>query len=248
MADTSKLGTILILAVICVGVALVVSSGISAWQTYQNIAGDEDTTGPSVPQPTITVAESPVPATAVPETPAIPVATVTCVTPTAVQSVSAPAVPETPAIPVVTVTYVTPTAVQSVAAPASTSSPSAPTLTPAVTPFAAPAADDPVLGTWTGTKSVSMFFVSANGQGTVTFRDDYTGDLSGEFHGAGMDEVFASGFVWTNNGGGSYTGSIGTESMGFTLAGETLTMTINPKKLGLNALLDMDIPVEMHRV
>ncbi|MDR0980524.1 MAG: hypothetical protein LBL85_01860 [Methanocalculaceae archaeon] len=116
------------------------------------------------------------------------------------------------------------------------------------TPPESPGSRKPVLGTWTGTKSISMLFVSANGQGTVTFRDDYTGHLSGEFHGAGMDEVFASDFIWTNNGGGSYTGSIGTESTGFTLAGETLTMTINPKKLGLNAMLDMDIPVEMHRV
>ncbi len=115
-------------------------------------------------------------------------------------------------------------------------------------PLSAPAADDPILGTWTGTKSVSLFFVSANGQGTVTFRDDFTGDLSGAVHGAGMNETFASGFVWMNNGGGSYTGSIGTESMDVTLAGDTLTMTINPKKLGLNAMLDMDIPVEMHRV
>lgn len=187
MADTSKLGTILILAVICVGILLIVSSGISAWQSYQSIAEQGSETDLSVPQPTPGVTTAPNTTTAVP---AIPTAA----------------------------------------------------------PLQAPATDDPVLGTWTGTKSVSMLFGSANGQGTVTFRDDYTGDLSGEFHGAGMDEVFASGFVWTSNGGGSYTGSIGTGSMGFTLAGETLRMTINPKKLGLNAMLDKDIPVEMHRV
>ncbi|MDE2523217.1 MAG: hypothetical protein O0X93_08700 [Methanocorpusculum sp.] len=230
MADTSKLGTILILAVICVGVLLVVSSGISAWQNYQSIA-EPDT--PAVVPTLVSTPEVPVTATATATgsdrmTPAA----------TTAATVSTPVSPATtPASPAAT-TVSSPVVTTPVATPAATAAP----------PLSAPAADDPILGTWTGTKSVSLFFVSANGQGTVTFRDDFTGELSGAVHGAGMDETFASGFVWTNNGGGSYTGSIGTESMGFTLAGETLTMTINPKKLGLNAMLDMDIPVEMHRV
>ncbi len=232
MADTSKLGTILILAVICVGILLIVLSGISAWQSYQSIAEQGSETGLPVPQPTPGVTTAPNTTTAVPATPAAATATQIGQIPVATTAATAgtPAPQETAA-----------------ASPAATTFASVPVPATAA-PLQAPAADDPVLGTWTGTKPVSMLFVSANGQGTVTFRDDYTGDLSGEFHGAGMDEVFASGFVWTSNGGGSYTGSIGTESMGFTLAGETLTMTINPKKLGLNAMLDMDIPVEMHRV
>lgn len=51
IADYSKLGTILILAVIWVGVLLTVSSGISAWQSYQNIVGRDDRTGTPVPTP-----------------------------------------------------------------------------------------------------------------------------------------------------------------------------------------------------
>ncbi|HJK68940.1 MAG TPA: hypothetical protein O0X34_04645 [Methanocorpusculum sp.] len=112
----------------------------------------------------------------------------------------------------------------------------------------APAAGDPILGTWSGTKSISLLFVSANGYATATFRDDYSGEISGEVHGAGMDEVFSGGFVWQNNGGGRYTGVVGENSVDFTLQGDTLSMVVNPKKLGVNDLLDLDIPVEMHRV
>ena len=112
----------------------------------------------------------------------------------------------------------------------------------------APAAGDPILGTWSGTKAISLLFVSANGYATATFRDDYSGEISGEVHGAGMDEVFSGGFVWQNNGGGRYTGVVGENSVDFTLQGDTLSMVVNPKKLGVNDLLDLDIPVEMHRV
>lgn len=115
-------------------------------------------------------------------------------------------------------------------------------------PVTAPAAGDPILGTWSGTKSVTLFFVSANGNAVATFRDDYSGEISGEVHGAGMDEVFSGGFVWQNNGGGRYTGVVGENSVDFTLQGDTLSMVVNPKKLGVNDLLDLDIPVEMHRV
>lgn len=232
MVDTSKLGTILILAVICVGILLIISSGISAWQSYQSIAEQGSEAGiPTLPLPP-GVTASPITTTAVSATPAA----ATAAQPGQISAASTAAAAGNPAS-------------QETAAvsPAATTFASAPATTPA-TPLKAPAADDPILGTWTGTKFISLLFISANGEGTVTFRDDYTGDLSGEFHGAGMDEVFAGGFVWTNNGGGSYTGSVGTESMDFTLAGEKLTVTINPKQLGLNAMLDMDIPVEMYRI
>jgi len=232
MADRSKLGTILILAVIGVGVLLVASSGISAWQSYQNIAEPNNATAAPTPLPPPEATASPASATTAP-------ATLAVLTATQAAQISA--------APTAATTGTSSPQETAAASPAATRAASTSVVTTASS-LEAPAADDPVLGTWTGTKSISMLFVSANGQGTVTFRDDYTGHLSGEFHGAGMDEVFASDFIWTNNGGGSYTGSIGTESTGFTLAGETLMMTINPKKLGLNAMLDMDIPVEMHRV
>ena len=114
--------------------------------------------------------------------------------------------------------------------------------------LSAPAEDDPILGTWTGTKSVTLFFVSANGDATATFRNDYTGDISGEFHGAGMNEVFASGFVWQNNGDGRYSGSSGTDSAEFTIQADTLPLTIHPNAPRSHPLPDLDIPVEMHRV
>ena len=233
MADNSKIGTILIVAVICVGVLLVVSSGIAAWQNYQNIA-DADDDVPKIPAATggVTIPPS---------------ASATTVSPASAESRPSPSSPTETASPVSSATAAAATTTTPAQTPL-TQAPSQPQATASAVPTRAPAADDPVLGTWTGTKSISLLFVSANGEGTVTFRDDYTGDVSGEVRGAGMDEVFASGFVWTNNGGGRYTGTIGTESMDFTLAGETLTMTINPKKLGLNAMLDMDIPVEMHRI
>ena len=42
MAGNSKVGTILIVALICVEVLLVVSSVIAAWQNYQNISNADD--------------------------------------------------------------------------------------------------------------------------------------------------------------------------------------------------------------
>ena len=204
MADTSKRGTILIVAVICVGALLLVSAAIPAWQEYQRAAG------PGGDLPGLPSAGTPGKDLSSPSDPLSPSAA------TPGKELSFPSDPLSPS-----------------AGPAALS---------------APAEDDPILGTWTGTKSVTLFFVSANGDATATFRNDYTGDISGEFHGAGMNEVFASGFVWQNNGGGRYTGSIGTDSVEFILQGDTLSMTINPKELGLNDLLDLDIPVEMHRV
>lgn len=204
MADTSKRGTILIVAVICVGALLLVSAAIPAWQEYQRAAG------PGGDLPGLPSAGTPGKDLSSPSDPLSPSAA------TPGKDLSFPSDPLSPS-----------------AGPAALS---------------APAEDDPILGTWTGTKSVTLFFVSANGDATATFRNDYTGDISGEFHGAGMNEVFASGFVWQNNGGGRYTGSIGTDSVEFILQGDTLSMTINPKELGLNDLLDLDIPVEMHRV
>ena len=186
MADTSKLGTILIVAVICVGALLLVSAAIPAWQEYQRAAGPGG------------------------DLPGLP---------------SAGTVGKDPSSP---------------------SDPVSPSAGPAAP--SAPAAGDPILGTWSGTKSVTLFFVSANGNAVATFRDDYSGEISGEVHGAGMDEVFSGGFVWQNNGGGRYTGVVGENSVDFTLQGDTLSMVVNPKKLGVNDLLDLDIPVEMHRV
>lgn len=179
MADTSRLETILIVAVICVGVLLLVFAAIPAWQEYQRAAGPDG---------------------------------------------------DLPLSP-----FVGSTGEDTV----SSSGSSAPS---------APAAGDPILGTWSGTKAISLLFVSANGYATATFRDDYSGEISGEVHGAGMDEVFSGGFVWQNNGGGRYTGVVGENSVDFTLQGDTLSMVVNPKKLGVNDLLDLDIPVEMHRV
>ena len=192
MADTSRLGTILIVAVICVGALLLVSAAIPAWQEYQRAAGP----GGELP-----------------------------LSPSSGISGKDPVSPSGPSSP-------------SADAPSS-SGPAAPS---------APAAGDPILGTWSGTKSISLLFVSANGYATATFRDDYSGEISGEVHGAGMDEVFSGGFVWQNNGGGRYTGVVGENSVDFTLQGDTLSMVVNPKKLGVNDLLDLDIPVEMHRV
>lgn len=93
-----------------------------------------------------------------------------------------------------------------------------------------------------------MIYVSTNGKERGSFATTIQIISPESSTAPGMDEVFSNDFLWTNNGGGRYTGSIGTESMTFSLADDTLTMTINPKKLGLNPVLNMDILVEMHRV
>ena len=210
MADTSRLGTILIVAVICVGALLLVSAAIPAWQEYQRAAGPGGEL-PLSPSSGISGKD--------------PVSPLRPSSPSSGISGKDPVSPLGPSSP-------------SADAPSS-SGPAA---------LSAPAAGDPILGTWSGTKSVTLFFVSANGNAVATFRDDYSGEISGEVHGAGMDEVFSGGFVWQNNGGGRYTGVVGENSVDFTLQGDTLSMVVNPKKLGVNDLLDLDIPVEMHRV
>ena len=270
MADTSKLGTILIVAVICVGALLLVSAAIPAWQEYQRAAGPggelpglpsagtvgKDPVSPSsgtvgkdpVSPSSGTVGKDPVSPSSgtVGKDPVSPSSGTVGKDPVSPSSGTVGKDPVSPSSGTVGKDPVSPSSGTVGKDPSSPSDPVSPSAGPAA--LSAPAADDPVLGTWTGTKSVTLFFVSANGDATATFRNDYTGDISGEFHGAGMNEVFASGFVWQNNGGGRYTGSIGSDSVEFILQGETLSMTINPKELGLNDLLDLDIPVEMHRV
>ncbi|HJK60132.1 MAG TPA: hypothetical protein O0X90_00105 [Methanocorpusculum sp.] len=234
MADTSRLGTILIVAVICVGALLLVSAAIPAWQEYQRAAGPGGDL-PGLPSAG-TVGKDPVS----PSGPSSPSSGISGKDPVS------PLDPSSPSSGISGKDPVSPSSGTVGKDPSSPSDPVSPSAGPAAP--SAPAAGDPILGTWSGTKSVTLFFVSANGNAVATFRDDYSGEISGEVHGAGMDEVFSGGFVWQNNGGGRYTGVVGENSVDFTLQGDTLSMVVNPKKLGVNDLLDLDIPVEMHRV
>ena len=243
MADTSRLGTILIVAVICVGALLLVSAAIPAWQEYQRAAGP----GGELPlSPSSGISGKDPVSPLGPSSPSSGISgkdPVSPLSPSSGISGKDPVSPLSPSSPSSGISGKDPVS------PLGPSSPSADAPSssgPAA--LSAPAAGDPILGTWSGTKSVTLFFVSANGNAVATFRDDYSGEISGEVHGAGMDEVFSGGFVWQNNGGGRYTGVVGENSVDFTLQGDTLSMVVNPKKLGVNDLLDLDIPVEMHRV
>ncbi|MDV0441626.1 hypothetical protein [Methanorbis furvi] len=225
MADNTKLGTILILAVICVGVLLIVSSGISALQSYQTIADPDNETVTQTPE----MMTSPVPTTA--------------------PSVAS----TTSAVPAATTLGATET-VQTLAQPTATTAAqsTSPTVsqTVAAAPAKAPATGDPILGNWAGEKTMKIVFVSAHGSATATFRDDYSGSAAGDFQGAGRDEIFDANFIWENLGNGKYLGTYGDKTLEFSLDGEVLTMTLNPKKLGVveSEILNMDIPFEMHRV
>ena len=97
---------------------------------------------------------------------------------------------------------------------------------------------------------MTIVIVSVQGSGTATFRDDFSGSTSGEFHGAGRDGTFGADFVWVNLGSGKYRGNYGDKSLEFTLSGDVLTMTVNPKKLGVmdSEIMNMDIPFEMYRI
>ena len=246
MADTSRLGTILIVAVICVGALLLVSAAIPAWQEYQRAAGP----GGELPLSPSSGISGKDPVS--PLGPSSPSSGISGKDPVSPLSPSSPSSGISGKDPVSPLSPSSPSSGISGKDPVSPLGPSSPSADapsssgPAA--LSAPAAGDPILGTWSGTKSVTLFFVSANGNAVATFRDDYSGEISGEVHGAGMDEVFSGGFVWQNNGGGRYTGVVGENSVDFTLQGDTLSMVVNPKKLGVNDLLDLDIPVEMHRV
>ncbi len=107
---------------------------------------------------------------------------------------------------------------------------------------------DPVIGTWTGTKTISLILVSYNGEGTVTFNSDHSAHAEGYFRGPGLDKTFSVDFTWENLGGNTYRGVSASKSLDFSLSGDTLTMTVNPKKFGVIDLLDMDIDIDMKRV
>ena len=155
MADASRLGTILIVAVICVGALLLVSAAIPAWQEYQRAAGP----GGELPlSPSSGISgKDPV----FPLDPSSPSSGISGKDPVS------PLSPSSPSSGISGKDPVSPLGPSSPSADApSSSGPAA---------LSAPAAGDPILGTWSGTKSVTLFFVSANGNAVATFRDDYSG-------------------------------------------------------------------------
>ncbi|MDV0443408.1 hypothetical protein [Methanorbis rubei] len=231
MADNTKLGTILILVVVCVGVLLIVSSGISALQSYQTIADPDNETVTQTPEMTTTSVPTTAPSVASTAS-SVPAATTLGATET-----------------VRTLTQPTATVTASVTIATQSTSPTV-SQTTAAAPAKAPAAGDPILGNWAGEKTMTIVFVSAHGSATATFRDDYSGSAAGDFQGAGRDETFDANFIWENLGNGKYLGAYGDKTLEFSLDGEVLTMTLNPKKLGVveSEILNMDIPFEMHRV
>ena len=107
---------------------------------------------------------------------------------------------------------------------------------------------DPVIGTWTGTKTISLILVSYNGEGTVTFNSDHSAHAEGYFRGPGLDKTFSVDFTWENLGKNTYRGFSASKSLDFSLSGDTLTMIVNPKKFGVIDLLDMDIDIAMKKV
>lgn len=137
---------------------------------------------------------------------------------------------------------------------AQTPTPGSTTVSPANSPASSTSStpsttnNDPVIGTWSGTKTISLILVSYNGEGTVTFNPDYSAHASGFFQGPGLDKTFAIDFTWENLGNNQYRGYSSTKSLDFSLADNVLTMIVNPKKFGVTDLLDMDIDILMRKV
>lgn len=104
---------------------------------------------------------------------------------------------------------------------------------------------DPIVGTWKGSKSVLFVY---SGDATVTFRSDNTGSASGSVQGPGINQPFSASFTWQNLGSNTYRGSYSGKSLDFSMSGNTLTMTVNPAKLGLTDKVNMDITVDLNRV
>lgn len=128
--------------------------------------------------------------------------------------------------------------------PGSTTATVTSTSTP--TPAKAASPNDPILGTWTGSKSVLFVY---SGGGTITFKQDFTAAASGNVKGPGVNEQFSvDDLRWENLGNGNYLGTYGGKILEFALVGEKLTVTINPKSIGLTDAIDMDITVELTKV
>ncbi len=94
------------------------------------------------------------------------------------------------------------------------------------------AADDPIVGTWSGDTSIP--FIGSYDVKLVCYENN-TAQLTGYVDAFGYESsVNEPNLTWRNDGNGQYTGAgYGSQSLSLYLEGDRLTAIINPVKLGV---------------
>ena len=81
---------------------------------------------------------------------------------------------------------------------------------------------------------------------TLVYNEDGTAKLTGSFSGGGQSKTLNANLKWEYVSGNQYVGKSGDNSLAIYLTGDTLTITVNPKKMGI-ADFDIDYDVHMTR-
>jgi len=103
-------------------------------------------------------------------------------------------------------------------------------------------APDALVGTWVGVENGLLVSYDL----TMVCNEDGTAKLSGSFSGGGMSKNLNANLNWEYVSGNQYVGKSGDSSLAIYLTGDTLTITVNPKKMGI-ADFDIDYDVNMKR-
>lgn len=103
-------------------------------------------------------------------------------------------------------------------------------------------------GTWHGTKSIMLGFVS--GEVTVVFNKDMTGNSYGTINAPsfGYENVpLNSDLTYEYIGNNNFVGTLGNQENSFTSDGTKTTITINPSAID-SSYPNMDIPIDLYKV
>ena len=103
-------------------------------------------------------------------------------------------------------------------------------------------APDALVGTWVGVESGLLVSYDL----TLVCNEDGTAKLTGSFSGGGLSKTLNANLKWEYVSGNKYVGKSVDNSLAIYLTGDTLTITVNPKKMGI-ADFDIDYDVHMTR-
>ncbi len=98
-------------------------------------------------------------------------------------------------------------------------------------------------GTWVSVDSGSPVSYDL----TLECNEDGTAKLTGSIIGGGMSKNLNANLNWEYVSGNQYVGKSGDSSLAIYLTGDTLTITMNPKKMGI-ADFDIDFELTMNRL
>ena len=98
-------------------------------------------------------------------------------------------------------------------------------------------------GTWVSVDSGSPVTSDL----TLVCYENGTAKLTGSFSGGGMSKNLSATLTWEYVSGNQYVGKGGDSSLPISLSGNTITITVNPKKMGI-ADYDLDYELSMNRL